>query len=133
MGLLDQISRYRAQHASPASAYDGELALKEREDALSFVPNNLGGVQATPDTMRNNSTVSLFNNLQQPPSPQGMSTDDKRRLALSLASGFAGMSGNPNAPSIMAGIQGQQASLNKSRDAKDAQELLNKNNLLLLK
>ena len=129
MGLLDQISRYRAQHASPASAYDGELALKEREDALSFVPNNLGGVQATPATMRNNSEISLFNNLQQPPSPQGMSTDDKRRLALSLASGFAGMSGNPNAPSIMAGIQGQQASLNKSRDAKDAQELLNKNNL----
>jgi len=129
MGLLDQISRYRAQHASPASAYDGELALKEREDALNFVPNNLGGVQATPATMRNNSEISLFNNLQQPPSPQGMSSDDKRRLALGLASGFAGMSGNPNAPSIMAGIQGQQAALNKSRDAKDAQGLLNKNNL----
>ena len=58
-----------------------------------------------------------------------MSDDDKRGLALGMASGFAGMSGNPNAPSIMAGIQGQQAALAKSRDAKAAQDLLNKNNL----
>ena len=45
-----------------------------------------------------------------------MSPDDKRGLALGLASGFAGMSGNPNAPSIMAGIEGQQAALAKSRE-----------------
>ena len=45
-----------------------------------------------------------------------MSDNDKRGLALGLASGFAGMSGNPNAPSIMAGIQGQQAALAADRE-----------------
>ena len=54
-----------------------------------------------------------------------MSDDDKRGLALGLASGFAGMSGNPNTASIMAGIQGQKASLMKRRDAKAAQDLAN--------
>jgi len=54
-----------------------------------------------------------------------MSDDDKRGLALGLASGFAGMSGNPNTASIMAGIQGQKASLLKRRDAKAAQDLAN--------
>jgi len=52
-----------------------------------------------------------------------MSDDDKRGLALGLASGFAGMSGNPNTASIMAGIQDQKASLLKRRDAKAAQDL----------
>ena len=45
-----------------------------------------------------------------------MSPDDKRGLALGLASGFAGMSGNPNAPSIMAGIQSQQKALAANRE-----------------
>ena len=45
-----------------------------------------------------------------------MSPDDKRGLALGLASGFAGMSGNPNAPSIMAGIQSQQEALAANRE-----------------
>ena len=45
-----------------------------------------------------------------------MSDNDKRGLALGLASGFAGMSGNPNAPSIMAGIEGQQAALAANRE-----------------
>tara|TARA_R110000868_G_scaffold76342_4_gene219639 strand:- start:1266 stop:2306 length:1041 start_codon:yes stop_codon:yes gene_type:complete len=45
-----------------------------------------------------------------------MSDDDKRGLALGLASGFAGMSGNPNAPSIMAGIQSQQKALAANRE-----------------
>ena len=132
MGLLDQISRYRAQHASPASAYDGELALKEREDALNFVPNNLGGVQATPATMRNNSAISSFSSLQQPPAPQGMSDNDKRRLALGLASGFAGMSGNPNSASIMAGISDQQKALAGRREKESEQQTLAKQTAMVL-
>ena len=115
MGLLDQIIA-NAKNASPTAAYDGELALKERENALSFVPNNLGGVQATPATMRNNSAIPSFSSLQQPQAPQGMSADDKSALALSLAGSFAGMSGNPNTNSIMAGIAGQQATLQNKRE-----------------
>ena len=115
MGLLDQIIA-NAKNASPTAAYDGELALKERENALSFVPNNLGGVQATPATMRNNSAIPSFNSLQPPQAPQGMSADDKSALALSLAGSFAGMSGNPNTNSIMAGIAGQQANLENRRE-----------------
>ena len=38
----------------PTSAYDGESALKERENALSFVPNNLGGYQLGMGSMGNN-------------------------------------------------------------------------------
>ena len=45
-----------------------------------------------------------------------MSDDDKRGMALGLASGFAGMSGNPNTNSIMAGIAGQQEALQGRRD-----------------
>lgn len=52
-----------------------------------------------------------------------MSDDDKRGMALGLASGFAGMSGNPNTASIMAGIEGQQAALRDDRKLKTAQEL----------
>ena len=115
MGLLDQIIA-NAKNASPTAAYDGELALKERENALNFVPNNLGGVQATPATMRNNSAIPSFSSLQQPQAPQGMSADDKSALALSLAGSFAGMSGNPNTNSIMAGIAGQQEALQGRRD-----------------
>jgi hypothetical protein len=115
MGLLDQIIA-NAKNAVPASAYDGELALKERENALSFVPNSLGGIQATPATMRNNSAIPSFNSLQPPQAPQGMSADDKSALALSLASSFAGMSGNPNTNSIMAGIAGQQKALGARRE-----------------
>ena len=52
-----------------------------------------------------------------------MSDDDKRGLALGLASGFAGMSGNPNTNSIMAGIAGQQAALRDDRKAAQAKDL----------
>ena len=45
-----------------------------------------------------------------------MSDDDKRGMALNLASGFAGMSGNPNTNSIMAGIEGQKAALAARRE-----------------
>ena len=45
-----------------------------------------------------------------------MSSDDKRGLALGLAQGFAGMSGNPNTPSIMAGIGQQQEALAANRE-----------------
>ena len=45
-----------------------------------------------------------------------MSDDDKRGLALGLASGFAGMSGNPNSASIMAGISDQQKALAARRE-----------------
>jgi len=77
-----------------------------------------------PATPVNNSLVGLpFNN---PQAPQGMSADDKSALALSLAGSFAGMSGNPNTNSIMAGIAGQQAGLQKRRDAQTAQELATK-------
>jgi len=51
-----------------------------------------------------------------PQAPQGMSADDKSALALSLAGSFAGMSGNPNTNSIMAGIAGQQEALQGRRD-----------------
>ena len=62
-----------------------------------------------PATPVNNSLAGLpFNN---PQAPQGMSADDKSALALSLASGFAGMSGNPNSASIIAGISDQQKAL----------------------
>ena len=53
-----------------------------------------------------------------------MSDDDKRGMALGLASGFAGMSGNPNTASIMAGIEGQQAALAARREKADAAALL---------
>ena len=45
-----------------------------------------------------------------------MSDDDKRGMALGLASGFAGMSGNPNSASIMAGISDQQKALAARRE-----------------
>jgi hypothetical protein len=45
-----------------------------------------------------------------------MSDDDKRGMALGLASGFAGMSGNPNTASIMAGISDQQKALGARRE-----------------
>ena len=45
-----------------------------------------------------------------------MSDDDKRGMALGLASGFAGMSGNPNTASIMAGIGNQQTALAARRE-----------------
>ena len=67
-----------------------------------------------PATPVNNSLAGLpFNN---PPAPQGMSANDKSALALSLASGFAGMSGNPNSASIMAGISDQQKALSARRE-----------------
>ena len=52
-----------------------------------------------------------------------MSDDDKRGMALNLASGFAGMSGNPNTNSIMAGIEGQKAALAARREKAQATEL----------
>ena len=53
-----------------------------------------------------------------------MSDDDKRGLALGLAQGFAGMSGNPNANSIMAGIQDQRKVLAARREKTNASEKL---------
>ena len=53
-----------------------------------------------------------------------MSDDDKRGMALGLASGFAGMSGNPNTASIMAGIEGQQAALAARREKTAASDRL---------
>ena len=51
-----------------------------------------------------------------------MSDDDKRGMALNLASGFAGMSGNPNTNSIMAGIEGQRAALAARREKTTASD-----------
>ena len=62
-----------------------------------------------------------------------MDSYDKRNLALNLASGFAGMSGNPNAPSIMAGIEGQQAALAKSRDKTYASDKLASQSAMAIK
>mgnify|MGYP003631042854 FL=1 len=45
-----------------------------------------------------------------------MSDDDKRGMALGLASGFAGMSGNPNTGNIMQGISRQQDALAARRE-----------------
>ena len=45
-----------------------------------------------------------------------MSDDDKRGMALGLASGFAGMSGNPNTGNIMQGISRQQDTLAARRE-----------------
>jgi len=67
-----------------------------------------------PATPVNNNFAGLpVNN---PQAPQGMSANDKSALALSLAGSFAGMSGNPNTNSIMAGIAGQQESLAARRE-----------------
>ena len=51
---------------------------------------------------------------------------DKKNLALNLASGFAGMSGNPNTSSIQQGIYADQAALREDRKAKNAEDLLTK-------
>ena len=51
---------------------------------------------------------------------------DKRNLALNLASGFAGMSGNPNTSSIQQGIYADQAALREDRKTKNAANLLTK-------
>jgi len=75
-----------------------------------------------PATPVNNSLVGLpFNN---PQAPQGMSADDKSALALSLAGSFAGMSGNPNSASIMAGISDQQDALAARREKTSASDKL---------
>ena len=52
-----------------------------------------------------------------------MDDDQKKGLALGLASGFAGMSGNPNTNSIMASIADQQKALRDDRKAKVATTL----------
>ena len=52
-----------------------------------------------------------------------MSDDDKRGLALGLASGFAGMSGNPNASNIQQGLQNRLSVLQDDRKLKAATEL----------
>jgi len=53
-GIPDLYNDAVALDRFPTSAYDGESALKEREDALSFVPNNLGGYQLGMGSMGNN-------------------------------------------------------------------------------
>ena len=51
-----------------------------------------------------------------------MSDDDKRGMALGLASGFAGMSGNPNTGNIMQGISRQQDALAARREKTTASD-----------
>ena len=51
-----------------------------------------------------------------------MSDDDKRGMALNLASGFAGMSGNPNTGNIMQGIGRQQDALAARREKTTASD-----------
>ena len=83
-----------------------------------------------PATPVNNNLAGLpFNN---PPAPQGMSSNDKSALALSLANSFAGMSGNPNTNSIMAGISDQQKALTARREKDSAQETLAKQTAMVL-
>ena len=53
-----------------------------------------------------------------------MSDDDKRGMALGLASGFAGMSGNPNTGNIMQGIARQQDALAARREKTTASDKL---------
>ena len=61
-----------------------------------------------------------------------MSDDDKRGMALGLASGFAGMSGNPNAGSIMQGIGRQQDALAlRRKEATAATAATSQNNATL--
>ena len=55
-----------------------------------------------------------------------MSDDDRRGMALGLASGFAGMSGNPNAGNIMQGIGRQQDALALRRKEATALDLAGK-------
>ena len=62
-----------------------------------------------------------------------MSDDDKRGLALGLAQGFAGMSGNPNTASIMAGIGDQQAALAARRKKNSRKIYWLVNNAMLLR
>ena len=66
--------------------------------------------------------MGLLDNIKGGPSPS-MSNNDRSALALGLASGFAGMSGNPNTASIMAGIGNQQTALRDDRKLKTAQEV----------
>jgi hypothetical protein len=66
--------------------------------------------------------MGLLDNIKGGPLPS-MSNNDRSALALGLASGFAGMSGNPNTASIMAGIGNQQTALRDDRKLKTAQEL----------
>ena len=66
--------------------------------------------------------MGLLDNIKGGPSPS-MSNNDRSALALGLASGFAGMSGNPNTASIMAGIGNQQTALRDDRKAAQAKDL----------
>jgi len=70
--------------------------------------------------------MGLFDSIGQKFS--NMDDSQKKGLALGLASGFAGMSGNPNTNSIMAGIAGQQEALRDDRKAKQAADLLKSQN-----
>jgi len=91
--------------------------IRELDSGSRFAPAR----PIAPATPVNNNFAGLpVNN---PQAPQGMSADDKSALALSLAGSFAGMSGNPNTNSIMAGIAGQQATLQGRREKADALEI----------
>jgi len=68
--------------------------------------------------------MGLFDSIGQKFS--NMDDSQKKGLALGLASGFAGMSGNPNTNSIMAGIAGQQEALRDDRKVRQATELATK-------
>lgn len=89
------------------------------------------GSRFAPATPVNNNFASLpVNN---PQAPQGMSADDKSALALSLAGSFAGMSGNPNTNSIMAGIAGQQAALAARREKTSASDKIASQSAMAIK
>ena len=84
--------------------------IRELDSGSRFAPAR----PIAPATPVNNNFAGLpVNN---PQAPQGMSANDKSALALSLAGSFAGMSGNPNTNSIMAGISSQQAALQNRRE-----------------
>ena len=62
-----------------------------------------------------------------------MSDDDRRGMALGLASGFAGMSGNPNAGAIMQGIGRKQDALALRRKESSAGDKLASQSAMAIK
>ena len=92
-------------------------------DSIRELDSGSRFAKARPAPIGNGLMPQQFNNPQPRQAPQGMSNDDKSALALSLAGSFAGMSGNPNTNSIMAGIEGQKAAIAARREKAQAAEL----------
>ena len=95
-------------------------------DSIRELDSGSRFAKARPAPIGNGLMPQQFNNPQPRQAPQGMSSDDKSALALSLAGSFAGMSGNPNTNSIMAGIEGQRAALAARREKTTALDLAGK-------